>query len=47
MRKDSPINDLYELEDGTTCYVTRLWPVEKHAELTLTYEGVKKNLDIH
>ena len=43
--EDSPINDLYELEDGTTCYVTRLWPVEKHAELTLTYEGVKKNLD--
>ena len=42
--EDRP-NDLYELEDGTTCYVTRLWPVEKRAELTLTYEGVKKKLD--
>ena len=42
--EDRP-NDLYELEDGTTCYVTRLWPVEKHAELTLAYEGVKKKLD--
>ena len=42
--EDRP-NDLYELEDGTTCYVTRLWPVDKRAELTLTYEGVKKKLD--
>ncbi len=42
--EDEP-NDLYELEDGTTCYVTRLWPVEKHAELTLAYEGIKKKLD--
>ena len=39
--EDRP-NDLYELEDGTTCYVTRMWPVDKRAELTLTYEGGKK-----
>ena len=42
--EDSPINDPYELEDGTPCYITRLFPVEKHAEITLTDEGGKKTL---
>ena len=42
--EDNPINDLYELEDGTSCYVTRLWPVEKQAELSVTHAGVTKKL---
>ena len=42
--EDSPVNDLYELEDGTTCYVTRLWPVGKHAELSITHAGETKKL---
>ena len=43
--EDSPLNDLYELEDGTRCYVTRLWPIERHAELLLSDAGVRKKLD--
>ena len=42
--EDSPINERYELEDGTTCYVTRLWPVGKHAELAITHAGETKKL---
>ncbi len=42
--EDSPIKDRYALEDGTSCYVTRLFPVEKQAELTLTDKGVRKKL---
>jgi hypothetical protein len=33
---ETPANEPYELEDGTVCYVTRLWPVGKHAELSLS-----------
>lgn len=43
--EDSPINDPYELEDGTSCYVTRLWPVEKYAELAVTHAGVTNKLN--
>ncbi len=42
--EDSPINECYELEDGTTCYVTRLWPVGKHAELSITHAAETKKL---
>ncbi len=42
--EDSPKNDLYELEDGTTCYVTRLWPVENHVELSIIHGGITKKL---
>lgn len=45
--EDSPINDSYELEDGTTCYVTHLRPVEKHAELSITHAGQNKRLTFH
>ena len=37
--EDSPMNDLYEFEDGTSYYVTRLWPVERHAKLAVTHAG--------
>lgn len=42
--EDSPINERYELGDGTECYVTRLWPVGKHAELSITHAGETKKL---
>ena len=42
--EDNPTNECYELEDGTTCYVTRLWPVGKHAELSITHAGKTKKL---
>ena len=42
--EDSPINQRYELEDGTDCYVTRLWPVEKHAELSIAHAGETKKI---
>jgi hypothetical protein len=30
------INEPYDLKDNTTCFVTRLWPIDKHATLSLT-----------
>lgn len=32
---DNPVNDPYELTDGTGCYVTDLWPTRKFAELSV------------
>lgn len=32
---DNPVNEPYELADGTRCYVTHLWPTRKFAELSL------------
>ena len=45
--EDSPINDPYELEDGTVCHVTRLFPVEEQAELSIAPGGVTKKLTFH
>lgn len=42
---ESPTNEPYELEDGTACYMTRLWPVGKHAEISLAQAGVVKKFD--
>ncbi len=42
---ENPANELYEFEDGTACYVTHLWPVGKHAELSLTQTGMVKKFD--
>ena len=42
--EESPINDPYEFEDDTSAYVTRLWPVDKHAELSVTHKGETKRL---
>ena len=42
--EDSPKNDPYELKDGTTCYVTRLWPIGKHAELDVTHAGAHSQI---
>lgn len=33
--QDCPINQTYELTDGTQCFVTHLWPTGKFAELTI------------
>lgn len=41
---ENPVNEPYELVDGTICYITRLWPTGKSAELSLKYEGVEKKL---
>jgi hypothetical protein len=32
---ESPANERFELSDGSTCFLTRLWPTGKHAELCL------------
>jgi len=32
---DSQVNERFELGDGTVCFLTRLWPTGKHAELCL------------
>ena len=42
--EESLINECYEFEDGTPVYVTRLWPVDKHAELSVTHDGEIRNL---
>lgn len=41
---ENPANEPYELEDGKVCYITRLWPTRKAAELSLAYAGVVKKL---
>lgn len=32
---ENPVNEQFELADGTTCFVTRLWPTGKLAELRI------------
>lgn len=32
---ENPVNEQFELADGTTCFVTHLWPTGKHAELRI------------
>ena len=42
---DYPANEEYELEDGTVCYVTQLWPKSlKSTKVSFTYEGMTKVL---
>jgi len=36
---DSQVNERFELRDGTICFLTRLWPTGKHAELCLKFNG--------
>src|SRR5262249_15227781 len=36
---ESPANERFELSDGSICFVTRLWPTGKHAELCLRRDG--------
>ena len=43
--EENPANEIYELEDGATCYVTCLWPRGKTAELSFTQGGVVKKLN--
>lgn len=38
-QEENPTNELIELSDGTTCFVTRLWPIGKSAELQFSYKG--------
>lgn len=35
--EDYPINEAIELRDGTTCYVTRLYPTARRAALTIAH----------
>ncbi len=37
--EDNPANEPFELVSGTPCFVTRLWPTGKFAELKLRDEG--------
>lgn len=34
---ENPVNETIELSDGTTCFITRLWPVQKSANLSLKF----------
>lgn len=36
---ENPVNEPIELQDGTACFITHLWPVGKFAELSLKYDG--------
>jgi hypothetical protein len=36
---DTEPNERFELRDGTVCFLTRLWPTGKHAELSLKING--------
>lgn len=36
---ESQTNEPFELKDGTVCFLTRLWPTGKHAELCLRIGG--------
>lgn len=36
---ENPVNEQFELTDGTTCFVTRLWPTGKLAELRIRGHG--------
>ena len=42
--EENPANEPFELEDGTACYVTRLWPTGKVAELSFSLAGVRSTL---
>lgn len=35
--EENPINELFELSDGSQCYLTRLYPTGKYAELILRH----------
>lgn len=41
---ENPLNELYELKDGTTCYVTRLCPKAKIAEIEITDQHQTKKI---
>ena len=41
---ENPFNELIELQDGTACFITRLWPVGKFAELSLKYDGNRSKI---
>jgi hypothetical protein len=36
---ENQANERFELKDGTVCFLTRLWPTGKHAELCLKMNG--------
>lgn len=36
---ESQVNERFELADGTVCFLTRLWPTGKHAELCIKTKG--------
>lgn len=36
---ENQANERFELKDGTICFLTRLWPTGKHAELCLKING--------
>ena len=43
-QEENPENQSYELENGTTCYVTNLYPTAKYAKLSLTHVDKKWKL---
>ncbi len=42
--EEYPANESFELEDGTVCYLTRLWPRGKSPELTFSHVGQKTKI---
>lgn len=43
-KTDSPVNQRYELDDDTQCFVTHLWPTGKFAKLTLGDNGQRTTI---
>ena len=41
---DEDLNEIFELSDGTACFITRLWPTGKYAEIELCHQGETKKL---
>ena len=41
---ENPANEQFELSDGLTCFVTRLWPTGKYAEIAFSYDTVRTKL---
>ncbi|MCK5243462.1 hypothetical protein KAR34_13520 [bacterium] len=44
--KENPINEHFELADGKTCFVTRLWPNDKHGVLRIKQKQLDKETTI-
>jgi len=41
---ENQANEDYELEDGTKCFITSLWPIGKSAKVAFSFNGMEKKL---
>ena len=42
--EDNPINDPFELSDGTICFITHLWPNDKHGLVCIRHEDKESTI---